>query len=74
MFEKDSQLVVIKQSNEQLSHEVDGLRSANYNLSGEVARLFEVDQELVKAKEKIKEIKQQAEDELATNQFLVRKL
>jgi len=70
LSKKDSQLVVIKQTNEQLSLEVDGLRSSNCNLS-EVARLK---QELVKAKEKIEEIKKQAEDELTAKEFLVRTL
>jgi len=50
------------------------MKSANRNLSEEVARLIEVDKELVKAKEKIEEIKQHAEDELATKEFLVRTL
>ena len=65
---------MIKQTNEQLSLEVDALRSANCNLSGEVARLIEVEQELIKAEEKIKEIKKQTEEELATKEILVRTL
>jgi len=74
LFEKDSELAVIKQTNEQLLLEVDSLRSGNRDLSVEVARLIEVDQELVKAKEKIREIQQHAEDEVAAKEFLVRTL
>jgi len=65
---------VIKQTNEQLLFEVDALRSANRNLSEKVARLIQVEQELIKAEEKIKEIEKHAEDELTTKEILVRTL
>ena len=67
MFERDTELLVTKQTNDQLSLEADALKSANHNLSKEVARLIEVDKELSKAKEQIKH----AENELATKEFLV---
>ena len=64
---KDGQLEAVQRTKEHLMFEINDLKSKNDHLSGEISRLIEVDQELAKAKETIK----QAEDELATKEFMV---
>ena len=49
-------MVTTKQVNEHLAHENNIFRSTNRNLSAEVARLIEVDQELVEAKGKLEQV------------------
>ena len=57
----------MQQINNNLTDEVNYLKSSNVKLSTEVARLIEVDRELEKAKEAIRH----AEDELETKKFMV---